>query len=309
MTTTEPLRYRNGDYDVALYPDGTKVRENSLDSLSPDFPESMDVKLTNFCDNTDTGCMAHCHERSNPSGAHGDLALGLEFLSTWQAGCECAFGGGSTLSHPDIVPFLRSVKDIGLVSNATVSAFHTQRQMDLLLSLIGDGLVHGVGCSFASGTDPAALAPLAGATCNLVFHLIAGVNTVGDLRVLVDSFDRPKVLVLGYKRHGNGVGYYGRNGAEVDANIAGWRIGLHAFFGSDFTLSFDNLAIEQLSVRRFFTDADWAEFYQGDDGFASMYCDLVARQCAVSSRAGQRVPLGRGATVKQMFDRVRSTTR
>ena len=54
-------------------------------------------------------------------------------------------------------------------------------------------------------------------------------------------------------------------------------------------MSFDNLAIEQLNIRRFFTDKEWEEFYMGDDGNFTYYIDMVERKFAKSSTA----PMGK----------------
>ena len=40
-------RYKNGNYDVTLLSEGTKIRETEDDEFIPDFAESMDIKLTN----------------------------------------------------------------------------------------------------------------------------------------------------------------------------------------------------------------------------------------------------------------------
>ena len=38
-------RYQNGNYTVTILSDGTKIRENDLDNLTPAFAENCDVKL------------------------------------------------------------------------------------------------------------------------------------------------------------------------------------------------------------------------------------------------------------------------
>lgn len=43
-------KYPNGNYTVHIYDDGTKIRENDLDFFAPEYPESMDIKITNSCD-------------------------------------------------------------------------------------------------------------------------------------------------------------------------------------------------------------------------------------------------------------------
>lgn len=49
------VRYKNGNYMVSInLKDGTKIRANNLDHFTPDFPESMDLKITDYCD---MGCV------------------------------------------------------------------------------------------------------------------------------------------------------------------------------------------------------------------------------------------------------------
>lgn len=42
-------KYRNGNYNVMLFEDGTKIRFNDKDCLIPEFVESMDMKISNYC--------------------------------------------------------------------------------------------------------------------------------------------------------------------------------------------------------------------------------------------------------------------
>lgn len=42
--------YKNGNYTVSIFSDGTKIRQNNLDYFEPDTVESMDIKITNKCD-------------------------------------------------------------------------------------------------------------------------------------------------------------------------------------------------------------------------------------------------------------------
>lgn len=56
--------YQNGNYDVKIYSDGTKVRTTEDDEFIAQFPENIDCKITNKCD---MGC-AFCHENSVVDG-------------------------------------------------------------------------------------------------------------------------------------------------------------------------------------------------------------------------------------------------
>ena len=53
-------------------------------------------------------------------------------------------------------------------------------------------------------------------------------------------------------------------------------------------LSFDNLAIEQLNIKRLFTDQGWNDFYMGDDFSFTMYIDAVKQEYAQTSRSKKR---------------------
>jgi intein/homing endonuclease len=41
--------YQNGNYSVRIFSDGTKIRENDLDFFEAEFPENIDIKITNNC--------------------------------------------------------------------------------------------------------------------------------------------------------------------------------------------------------------------------------------------------------------------
>ena len=107
--------YRNGNYTVKLYSDGTKVKTTKDDKFIADFPDSMDLKITDYCD---MNCPM-CHEKSSINGKHGNL--NEEFLSTLKRGTELAIGGGNPLSHPDLIPFLTGMKEQGVICNLTVN--------------------------------------------------------------------------------------------------------------------------------------------------------------------------------------------
>ncbi len=41
--------YKNGNYIVTMFDDGTKIRQTKYDDFIPAFPENIDVKLTDKC--------------------------------------------------------------------------------------------------------------------------------------------------------------------------------------------------------------------------------------------------------------------
>lgn len=276
---TQIAQYKNGNTTVTILNDGTKVRE--YEGIPEIFhPESIDVKITDYCD---LGC-AYCHESSTTKGAHADLNKLLDIIIELPAGVELAIGGGNPLSHPGLVEFLQALKSRGIIANLTVNQGHLKTYQEMLVYLIKDELIRGLGISITSNNFTY-VKPLLEITNNIVYHLIAGVNKVDVVDKLIE-LGNCKVLILGYKLFGFGVNYHSK---EVDAELKNWYKQLPNFIESGkCTLSFDNLAIEQLKVRRLFTHQGWEKFYMGDDFCFTMYIDAVKQEYAPTSRSKNR---------------------
>lgn len=270
-------KYRNGNTTVTILDDGTKIREYE-DVPQILHPESIDVKITNYCD---MGC-AYCHESSTIKGAHADLNKLLEVIAELPAGVELAIGGGNPLSHPNLTQFLQTLKAKGIIANLTINQGHLKIYQDMIVYLIENKLVRGVGISITNNNFNY-IKPLLKITNNIVYHLIAGVNKIEVIEKLI-KLGECKVLVLGYKLFGFGVKYHS---AEVDTELKRWYKYLPELVGKC-TLSFDNLAIEQLRVKRLFTHEGWNKFYMGDDFCFTMYVDAVNQEFAPTSRSKNR---------------------
>jgi len=260
-------KYKNGNTEVEIFQDGTKIRRGIGE---PDFPETIDVKITNYCD---LGCK-YCHESSTTEGIDGDLESLKEVLDILPSGIELAIGGGNPLSHKDLYSFLKWAKDKGFICNLTVNQGHLGTYYEDIKLLISEDLVKGIGVSITSNNFKY-LDLLSELTPNLVYHIIAGVNSIDILDKLKGKF-----LILGYKSFGFGIDYYSD---EVKNNLKYWNTYIIKYIGK-VHLSFDNLAIEQLNVKRFFTDKGWETLYMGDDFTYSMYIDAVNKEYSPTSR-------------------------
>lgn len=270
-------KYQNGNTTVTILSDGTKVREyEGVANIL--HPESIDVKITDYCD---MGC-AYCHESSTTKGVHGDLGKLLKVISELPKGVELAIGGGNPLSHPNLIAFLRELKLKGIIANLTVNQGHLKTYQDMLIFLIEEDLVKGIGISITNNNFNH-IKPLLNITDNVVYHLIAGVNDIEVVEKLME-LGECKVLILGYKLFGFGVKYHSE---EVDVNLKKWYKHLPKLIGKC-TLSFDNLAIEQLKAKRLFTHKGWDKFYMGDDFCFTMYIDAVKQEFAPTSRSKNR---------------------
>lgn len=272
-------RYANGNYNVKLYDDGTKVRFGKADVLQSEFPENIDIKITDYCD---AGC-AFCHENSTKEGAHGKL-LNLPFLDTLRPGTELAIGGGNPLDHPDLDQFLQDCKARGIVANLTVNSAHLVANFDRLRRFLDEGLVYGLGISVNSFNAYAF--SFAQTYKNVVLHVINGVITYPAL----SAYRHPnvKVLILGYKMFRRGIAAYSPRTETRKQDLSDTLEDILKMFH---TVSFDNLAIEQLQPQRFMTENEWNTFYMGDDGQYTMYIDVVKQEFARNSIAEKRYPL------------------
>jgi len=271
------VKYENGNYTVKFnLENGTKIRETEDNEFISAFPECIDLKITNQCD---MGCK-YCHEDSTIDGLHGDV-LNSEFINTLKPYTELALGGGNVLTHPNLIEFLKVLKSKNIIANITINQKHFISSKDTIKYIVDNDLIKGLGVSLISPTDE--FVELIKQYPNAVIHVINGIVPIEDLQKLYDN--NLKLLILGYKVFRRGKDYYS---PVVESNkqiiydsicdiIKGFKV-----------VSFDNLAIKQIDVRRIFTNKGWNEFYMGDDGQFTMYIDLVKKHFARSSVSVQR---------------------
>ena len=134
-------QYKNGNYIVRLFDDGTKLRFTLDDEFVSDFPESIDIKITNHCD---LNCPM-CHEKSIIGGQHGDITA--KFLTTLKAGTELAIGGGNPLFHTHLHSFLQKMKEQGVICNLTINEQHFLKLEPVVKKLLKDKQIYGLGIS------------------------------------------------------------------------------------------------------------------------------------------------------------------
>lgn len=281
MNFTKEISYINGNTKVTLLEDGTKIREYENTPLVI-HPESIDVKITDYCD---MGC-SYCHESSTTKGKQGNLITLMDVIKDLPAGVELAIGGGNPLSHTELLWFLYRLKEKGLIANITINQGHLGSYQSLIQFLIKEELIHGVGISITNNNFKY-IKPLLQLSNNIVYHIICGVNQPSILDTLYNlnlSQNRDtKILVLGYKQFGFGINYFSQ---EVEDNIQIWKRKLR-YYTNKLILSFDNLSIEQLEIKKWFTKEGWQQFYMGDDFQFTMYIDAVKQEYAPTSRSLQ----------------------
>lgn len=272
--------YINGNYRVKLYDDGTKVRFNNGEPFVAKFPENIDIKITDYCD---ADC-PFCHEASSVAGIHGNI-LSFEFLETLRPGTEIAIGGGNPLSHPDLEAFLVRMQDNGVICNLTVNAVHLTAQVMTQLELwMKNKMIYGLGISLNTYNEK--VVEFAKTHENVVLHIISGIMGYEELKSIADS--QIKILLLGYKNFRRGEEFFS---SQIEKKMASVSEHLGEIMTGFHTVSFDNLAIEQLKPQDHMSKQEWQTFYMGDDGNFTMYIDMVKEQFARNSTAVDRYAL------------------
>ncbi len=287
MTTTELASYQNGNVAVQLLSDGTKIREYE-GTPTPVHPESIDLKITDWCD---AGC-GFCHESSTVRGRHANVETILRMIKGLPPGVEVAIGGGDPFSHPDIKQILAQFKERGLIANVTINSQHIERHVDLVWELREQKRLYGLGVSYHEDHWFSRISKVWDS--NTICHFIAGEHQVNSaLGLLLRR--HPKMLVLGYKLHGRGTKHFS---PRTEHLLKAWKywIGTIMQYG---TVCFDNLALKQLDIKSRIPANLWEQHYMGDDGQFTMYADAVRDEYAISSTS-PRVPAG-GMTAVQYF--------
>lgn len=291
--------YRNGNCSVTIHGDGTKTRMWDGEA-KPILPESIDLKITDYCD---MGC-PFCHEKSTTFGLHADYGQIENLIGELVPGMELALGGGNPLDYPSLDRLLSHCSDRQLIPNLTVHHDHVIKHGRRLAALQRAGYVYGLGISLSKSAATAQILPqiLDGLLWdNVVYHAIAGITSVQSVIKARDI----KILVLGYKEFGFGVAHLGKHTQEIENGLSEWRYWLPRLIEHSKSVSFDNLALEQLGVRDIVEPEVFERHYMGDDGAFTMYIDAVRKEYAKSSTS-ERKPIA-GKSIREMFQDVRAS--
>lgn len=265
------VTYKNGNYTVMLnLNDGGKMRFNDLDNLTPDHAESIDITISKYCE---MGCQ-FCYAGCSKNGKHADI-MSPSFIDNLLPYTELALNGNEPL-HPDLVPFLEKCKKLKLVPSITVNQTTFMKNIDLLKKLSDDRLIYGLGVSLTNAND--SFIKAVQKFPNAVIHVVNGIINTGQLYVL--SNKGLKILILGYKTVGRGIEYYGHNALMVEAEKSSLYNDLENIINENWfdVVSFDNLALEQLEVKRLMSEDEYQRFYCGDDGQYTFYADMVDKK-------------------------------
>lgn len=274
-------KYRNGNADVEIYDDGTRVIEFE-DDLQLEFPLNIDIRVSNQCSfgqkaDGSPGFCTFCHEMAKVNGRECDYEQLLSKLEGLPKGIELSVG--SNTFTDGLFDFLKSCKERGYICNVTVNQGHLKRDFDKIKEAICLDYIKGLGISYRSSLKwdiPEELLNYE----NTVFHVITGIDDIDDVKLLANKGVK-KILILGEKD-------FGYNYGKVDLNSEKhkrWRWFLRGLLDLFDVVSFDNLSLLQLKPERFMSKKHFEEFNQGEH---SIYINAVDGYFAPSSRSFQK---------------------
>ena len=288
-------QYRNGNSVVELHDDGTRVIKTPDQSFQFEYPLNIDIRVSNRClfgrnPVTGKGVCDFCHESATTDGVECDYRELKETLDELPSGIELAIGCNNLTGG--LEEFIIWCGQRGFIVNLTVNQGHIKRYYEGLDSLITQGFVKGLGISYRSELKwniPDYFLNYE----NTVFHVIAGIDNFNDVLYLKNKGVK-KLLVLGEKD-------FGFNEGKVNLDSQShkeWYWWIAKLFTEFDVVSFDNLALEQLNMRRFFDDKHWEIFNQGEHSF---YINAVDKTFAPSSRSSDIITWN-NITIKEYFE-------
>jgi hypothetical protein len=297
MTTTKTLLKQgsNGNTNISLYSDGSRVVDyqgNNPDTIILDYPMNVDIRLSTKCrfgrnPNTGKALCGFCHESATTDGKAGNYTKLIEHIRYLPKTTEIAIGINDTTDN-ELFNMLSILKEEGYVVNGTINQGLVR--LGLHKKLYNANLLYGIGISYRSMKwgfdDPIYKDP------NTVLHVIAGIDSFDDIEEIVKKNYCSKILILGEKDFG-----FNKDNVKLDSDShKQWYRNINKLFKYA-TVSFDNLAIEQLNIKRFFMTDRWNILYQGE---RSMYINAVEETFSPSSRSDDKTDWSVG--IKNYWD-------
>ena len=277
-----PIIYNNGNYQVKIENDGTKTRTCLDDKFEPRFPETIDLNISNYCEHN----CEFCYISASINGKHGNLNLPI--FDDIKPGMELAI---NYAKHPSLFDFLLRMQEKKVIVNMTINQmdFENGKTTKFIEQLLELKLITALGVSVNSIDRLPQIN-----FDNVVYHVIVGLTPIDSIKQLIKL--KKKILFLGYKTKGRG--------KNIIPNIEELKNEMSNFLKiNESILSFDNLALEQLSIIHKVSKEVWKNHYMGEEGQYSMYIDSVSEKFFKSSTEVHGYDL-KDKSLKEIFKKV-----
>lgn len=266
------LNYKNGNVDISISSDGTRLMEYE-DEIRLEQPMNIDIRVSTSCSFANNICKDFCYENAVVNGKGCDYNKLKSKLDCLESGIELAIGCNHFTD--ELYHFCEWATNKGFICNLTINQGHIKRDIFNLIQAISNEYIIGLGISYRKDIKwniPIEILNYK----HSVFHVILGIDTIQEVEELFNKGVN-KILILGEKN----VGY---NTGKVNLDSLShkqWRWWISRLFDKFNVVAFDNLAEQQLQLRRFFTGDNWNKFHQGEYSF---YIDAVNEFYSPSSR-------------------------
>lgn len=253
------MTYVNGNYQVTIKKDGTKIRISLDGTFVPKRVETLDINLSNKCN---VGC-SYCYINATPQGLDGDFTKLFRFNIPKYTELAINYNG----THEVFDDFMDRKGTLDWIINLTINSklLNNSEQVVKLQSWIDNTNLKGIGIS----TNTYIEVPLV--SDNIVYHTIAGITPTEEIIKMLQA--NKKVLILGFKQLGRATTVPDLTNWDIDS-ILSIKKGI---------LSFDNLALAQLDIQSKVPANLWDAHYMGEEGTTSFYIDLVTNTFSKSS--------------------------
>ena len=275
------MTYINGNYQVEIKEDGTKIRTSLDGTFVPKRVETLDINLSNKCS---VGC-SYCYINATPQGLDGDFKKLFNFDIPRYTELAINYNG----THEVFDNFMDRKGTCDWIINLTINSklLNSPDQVAKLQSWVDNRNLKGIGISTNTCIDVPLISD------NIVYHTIAGVTPTTEIVKMLQA--NKKVLILGYKQLGRATTLPDLSTWDIDSILA-VKKGI---------LSFDNLALTQLDIKYKVSAELWENHYMGEEGTTSFYIDLVTNTFSRSSVDSSIKFDAHNLEVKQMFDIIR----
>lgn len=204
---------RNGNYFLFIDSEDNKrvalrLSPTPYIELIPEYPELVDIKLTDVCH---IGC-TWCYQDSTSDSLHGDFNVITNVIKSLPKWTEVAFGGGDVLMHPQIVEILKFARKHGLTSsNVTMNWQSIMRYPDKVREVMP--LLDAIGVSITGkGQIKQVVGKLKSiewfTPSRICFHIIPDLYSKDLIIKVLDEIKEHSaesdVLFLGFKTNGRG---------------------------------------------------------------------------------------------------------
>lgn len=263
-----------GHWTIFYRSTGTKVRISFVDREAPrsEFPELIDIKLTDYCNK---GC-TYCYQGSTTKGKHSNL----NYISSLARQCqamkvfEVALGGGEPTGHPSFLRILKLFRYYGTVPSFSTRSLEWLKEKDYAERISKACGSWALSVNVATEIDDAMNAIKDIDVKKPAIHIVLGAFPWSQTEELLRTCaaHELRVVLLGFKQTGRGIGFKTHDNSKWIELVDSLK--LHTSIDTSLAATYAD-ELEAADV------PEW--LLERKEGCHSMYIDAVAQTMGPSS--------------------------